>query len=326
MRSDTADPTTSETTTTALATTKAKKAASPQKVAANRRNAQRSTGPTSPAGKAVVAGNAVRHGLLSWRPVLPHAERADDWLAHLAQTLQSLAPAGHLEAVLAERVALLLWRLDRAARHEREAAAHEQVDGVGAKAEEHAAEAAQYRAMGERIAALADAGDDEPLDGEFAAWVVESAARRAEVELYGDEDDNPVPEPAWAAGDTALADLAGWTAGRVREYVAAVATHARERDAAELWADVAEWVGDRVAAAAAKAEAAEKYRRSHLLPGDRTLAKVQRYEAGLERSLYRALHELQRLQAGRQGQHVPPPAAVDVTGLEGVGGDEDADG
>ncbi|MDB5297723.1 MAG: hypothetical protein JWO31_3706, partial [Phycisphaerales bacterium] len=65
-------------TTTALATTAAAKlasTASPRKVLANRRNAQRSTGPVTPAGKAIVAANAVRRGLVSWRPVLPHVER-----------------------------------------------------------------------------------------------------------------------------------------------------------------------------------------------------------------------------------------------------------
>jgi hypothetical protein len=43
------------------------------------------------------------------------------------------------------------------------------------------------------------------------------------------------------------------------------------------------------------------------------LTKLTRYETTLERSLYRALHELQRLQAARSGQSVAPPAAVDVT-------------
>lgn len=41
--------------------------------------------------------------------------------------------------------------------------------------------------------------------------------------------------------------------------------------------------------------------------------KLSRYEAAIERSFYRALHELQRLQAVRRGQHVPAPVAVDVT-------------
>lgn len=43
-----------------------------------------------------------------------------------------------------------------------------------------------------------------------------------------------------------------------------------------------------------------------------TYGKFARYEASIERGLYRALHELQRLQAARQGAAVLPPAAPDV--------------
>ncbi len=46
--------------------------------------------------------------------------------------------------------------------------------------------------------------------------------------------------------------------------------------------------------------------------GANALSKLSRYETTLERSLYRALHELQRLQAARSGATVPPPAVVDV--------------
>ncbi len=44
-----------------------------------------------------------------------------------------------------------------------------------------------------------------------------------------------------------------------------------------------------------------------------TFAVLSRYEGALERSLYGALHELQRLQAARRsGADVPAPAVVDV--------------
>ena len=43
------------------------------------------------------------------------------------------------------------------------------------------------------------------------------------------------------------------------------------------------------------------------------LQLLSRYELTLERSLYKALHELQRLQAERQGMPVPPPTAIDMT-------------
>ncbi len=41
-------------------------------------------------------------------------------------------------------------------------------------------------------------------------------------------------------------------------------------------------------------------------------SKLSRYESTIERSLFKALHELQRLQSARSGQAVPPPMAVDV--------------
>ena len=48
------------------------------------------------------------------------------------------------------------------------------------------------------------------------------------------------------------------------------------------------------------------------------ISKLSRYEAAIERSLYKALHELQRVQAAREnGQH-PPSIAVDVT-VDGPG-------
>ena len=40
--------------------------------------------------------------------------------------------------------------------------------------------------------------------------------------------------------------------------------------------------------------------------------KYFRYEIMLERSIYKALHELQRLQATRQGEKTPLPVAIDV--------------
>jgi len=46
--------------------------------------------------------------------------------------------------------------------------------------------------------------------------------------------------------------------------------------------------------------------------GGDALGKLRRYESAIERSLYRALHELQRLQEKRSGKDVPVPAAIDI--------------
>ena len=56
--------------------------------------------------------------------------------------------------------------------------------------------------------------------------------------------------------------------------------------------------------------------------GANAFSKLSRYETAIERSLYRALHELQRLQAVRQAEDVVlPPVAVDVD-VSGVPGED----
>ena len=54
------------------------------------------------------------------------------------------------------------------------------------------------------------------------------------------------------------------------------------------------------------------------------ISKLSRYEAAIERSLYKALHELQRVQAARQDGKSPPSIAVDVT-VDGPGPAPDSD-
>src|SRR5215212_11242698 len=80
-------------------------------------------GPTSQEGKEVVRWNATLHGIRSPAPVIPGMERAEDWEDHRDGVLDSLSPEGHLELVLAERVALLSWRLHRVTRYETESIA-----------------------------------------------------------------------------------------------------------------------------------------------------------------------------------------------------------
>jgi hypothetical protein len=43
------------------------------------------------------------------------------------------------------------------------------------------------------------------------------------------------------------------------------------------------------------------------------IGELQRYEAHIERGMFRSLHELQRVQAIRRGQVVPAPMALDIT-------------
>ena len=85
---------------------------SDRQIAANRLNAQRSTGPSTPAGKARVSSNALKHGLTGREVVLPN-ENPDDFDSFRAGLLTSLDPQGALEGALAEKIVADLWRLRR---------------------------------------------------------------------------------------------------------------------------------------------------------------------------------------------------------------------
>jgi hypothetical protein len=86
---------------------------------ANRRNAQRSTGPRTPEGRAVSSANATRHGVLSNRFVAEHEVREDfDELRN--QLMRDFEPGTTLEMMLVERLAMLFWRERRLAAAEAE--------------------------------------------------------------------------------------------------------------------------------------------------------------------------------------------------------------
>ncbi len=82
---------------------------------ANRANAQKSTGPRTPEGKAVVAQNALKHGFWSQEVVIK-GEDAEEFALFRAGLLEELAPAGLMELILAQRIVSLSWRLQRAER------------------------------------------------------------------------------------------------------------------------------------------------------------------------------------------------------------------
>ena len=84
---------------------------------ANRRNAHRSTGPRTESGKARVARNAVRHGLLAREAVIPE-EDPQQYLDLLAALHEEHQPAGPLEEFCVEQMASAQWRLRRLVRIE----------------------------------------------------------------------------------------------------------------------------------------------------------------------------------------------------------------
>jgi hypothetical protein len=211
---------------------------SKKKAGANRQNALKSTGPKTPAGKAAVRLNPLRHGLLSKEILLPGED--EEALRELAEGLRAeLQPVGELETRLVGRITSLLWRLRRL----------------------------------ERVEA-----------GIFAWELYEELAERAEREARDQES---------TMGDMLIASHTSVTDKRKHREALQRAEEMRVKQDAET----------------------ATLGRTFVRDADKTNAfsKLSRYETSMERGLYRALHELQRLQAARAAaDSVSPPVAVDV--------------
>src|ERR1700688_2898457 len=84
-----------------------------KQIKANRRNAQRSTGPVTQEGKERSRCNAVRHGLTA-ETVIGALEDAEDYKAFEGAIVADHDAQSAVERELVLRLASLLWRLRRA--------------------------------------------------------------------------------------------------------------------------------------------------------------------------------------------------------------------
>jgi hypothetical protein len=84
-----------------------------RQIEANRRNALKSTGPKTEAGKRQSRCNAVRHGLTA-ETVIGALEDAEDYQAFEATVIADYDAQSAIERELVLRLASLLWRLRRA--------------------------------------------------------------------------------------------------------------------------------------------------------------------------------------------------------------------
>jgi hypothetical protein len=290
-------------------------------------------GPATEGGKEVVRWNAIRHGIRSPAPVVPGLEKAEDWEEHRSGVLESLSPEGHLENVLAERVALLSWRLHRMTRYEREtiALSQERVeedlarrrrfdsDDLGDKRPPaNVREAYEYarnrQRLLKRLPTLPDDKHLSPKDAKAILWAIWDQVG-VEVEL---EEINIPGVPGTLDVEFLEEYDVSWTVLLVREGISAIASSAGEKPEKLLEAATEEALRN-VRLEKSKVEEAERdlknMGRERLLPDEKTLEKIARYEAHLSRQLYQAMHELEALQTKRAGE-AAPLARLDVQGLE----------
>jgi hypothetical protein len=224
--------------------------ASDKQIRANRRNAQKSTGPNTPEGKDAVRLNATKHGLRSQEVLLPGED--EEGLKELDENLRAeLQPVGELENLLVDGIIAAHWRLRRFRRVETGIFAWQLYEELAERAQ---GEAQTYERSAHEDYMEYQFGPNTRITNEQKHQEALSKAQ----EMKSKQD-----------AETA-------TLGR---------TFMRDADQANAF------------------------------------SKLSRYETAIWQSLYKALHELQRLQAARHAQgHVPPPATLDVN-VSGVSGE-----
>ncbi len=293
-----------------------------------------SGGPRTEEGKEVVRWNATRHGISSPRPVVPGLEKQEDWEEHRSGILENLSPVGHLEITLAERIAVLSWRLHRVTRFETEAISlsQQKIEGdihdrnrlllsfrgespyATTHPEDVRFEVTHNRQIYNALKRFPAQDADKTLRGQDATSVVWSVLIAAKKRIGEDIDEEGLDLPG-VPEDASVVELPAMMVKDVRGCVEAIAAHIGE-DPDELLESAA--VSARLDASSAKVKAEEVegeivvMSRERILPDEKTLEKISRYEAHLSRQLYQALHELENLQKHRTTGDGVPLARLDV--------------
>jgi hypothetical protein len=293
------------------------KTTSAKQIAANRRNAVKSTGPRTPRGRAVSRMNALKHGILS-RQVLVRGQvlqEDDKELEALHQRFwDELQPEGPLEEMLLDQIVTAHWRLRRALSAESGEIALS-VDGGHRRRNRDPDPVLQWmkwNAYGDPVHAM----EHTPVgNAVLVGWLTEL---RADVEEEG------------ALTEAAIKKLAGRFGGKPNTLLLALEDFRKQKERALGGMDVAR--EQQKAAALAfltrrvstyqslrerceeENEYAENARQAAaVLPSAAVLEKIMRYETKLERQMYRAMAQLERVQRMRRGEAIPAPLSVQVS-------------
>jgi hypothetical protein len=289
----------------------------PQKLEANRLNAQKSTGPNTPDGKAASKFNAIKHGLLA-QTVLVRGQQRRESLYKFKRLCREfyadLAPVGPLEEMLVDQIIQASWRLRRA----RTAESGEITLSVD---EGHWQ---RHRPHPQQLWDLSEPWDDPVRNMEnsaagnhlLARWLCEVRAR---VEAEGELTDATIKIPFDGQPNGLAEELEKLrrACSPPPEAPAPDAAVQREETKRKLLARINIKLGhlDWQMQKCQQRELSEEQARqaAAVLPSADTLEKILRYETALERQLYRSMNELERLQRRRRGENVPAPLTVELS-------------
>jgi len=272
---------------------------------ANRRNALKSTGPKTAEGKAQSSLNALKHGVLSKSVVVSghfYTEDPLDFVTLQIELEQNLRPEGRVEQLLVERIATCAWRLRRVLKAENGEIRLSTDAGI-------VAHLRQRQRTGEVMARLGNP------TGQWCSPAVRyhvDALKRLRERV---QTDGRLTVEALSVFSVAFENREIELTDRLKRFLEADGSgENNSQHGRDVLAYLDEKIADfeEVCQHMAEEESREDLARldAAILPSVEILDKLQRYETTLERQLYRAMNQLERLQRRRNGENVPPPFSV----------------
>ena len=293
----------------------------PAKLQANRRNAQKSTGPRTANGKAVSKMNSLKHGLLAQTVIVRGhklKESPNEFKKLCQEFYAELAPVGPVEEMLVDQIISLTWRLRRARTAETGEIALS-VDTGWWKREKH-----NPLPM---ILNMPRSFLSEPL-----ALQLQNTMSGCHYLLYCLRKVRQIVEEQGELTEAALNDFKGAlrdqpdvTVKELEQFRARLAANPEKMEPGALRLrhkdEVLKFLNGQIRDLEyceeqryQREQAEEQARQSAaVLPSAEILEKILRYETALERQLFRAMNQIERLQRRRQGENIPAPLTMEIS-------------
>jgi len=324
-----------------------KQPVSERRIQANRRNALRSTGPKTVRGKRTVSHNAIKHGFLAREVVITAGdgeESLQEFHALVEQLGKCYEPVGIIEETLVQTIATALWRKARVIRAEN--------GEIRNRLDTLAVDRALRNSDKGNLALLSSEMDlvwynaENPADGKVSTTDRWSAMQVAQSNLRGHHSGlaylRALLEKAKSeiVSDSYMSEKTQkkifYALGLLDYFFALICFNAgppetkmedrqsekmADKPTDEKRADIIASIDNRLERISTFEEyasereklAVDAEARSFSLPPADAADKLLRYETHLDRQLYRAMDQLERLQRQRRGENVPPPLNINLS-------------
>jgi hypothetical protein len=296
---------------------------SKKQLEANKKNAQKG-GAKTPEGKAIVKYNALKHGLLAKEVVITvgeGAESPEEFNSLLGDLRTQLNPMGTLEEMLVEKIVVAYWRLRRAYRYE-VGLIRSELDTTSD--DFYSEEDWQHKKVNKTDEEIDQEIEEEKEGIEYWKKDKRNLTRmhkkgKSLEEIYGWEENWEWLEEKvqyLVAGDE---DYDGFDPESLRKFL----NNNAEWSDDQIWKALIEICDEKIQQHKDDIVSLEKDKKKNKLklqvirklgniPSRNELDRLLRYEGTIERQLYKALNQLERIQRLRAGDNVPAPVEVDV--------------